>query len=86
MQHPKYSVIVPVYNRPEEIKELLDSLTLQINRNFEVIIVEDGSTNPCQDVVDSYRDKLQLEYVVKQNSGPAQVAMSAMPWPKAITW
>jgi glycosyltransferase involved in cell wall biosynthesis len=70
MQHPKYSVIVPVYNRPEEIKELLDSLTLQINRNFEVIIVEDGSTNPCQDVVDSYRDKLQLEYVVKQNSGP----------------
>jgi glycosyltransferase involved in cell wall biosynthesis len=70
MQHPKYSVIVPVYNRPEEIKELLDSLTLQINRNFEVIIVEDGSTNPCQDVVDSYRDKLQLEYVFKQNSGP----------------
>jgi glycosyltransferase involved in cell wall biosynthesis len=70
MQHPKYSVIVPVYNRPEEIKELLESLTLQINRNFEVIIVEDGSTNPCRDVVDSYRDKLQLEYVVKQNSGP----------------
>lgn len=68
--HPKYSVIVPVYNRPDEIKELLHSLTLQQYQNLEVIIVEDGSTNPCQDVVDSFRDKLQLEYIVKQNSGP----------------
>lgn len=70
MQRPKYSVIVPVYNRPDEIKELLQSLTLQQFRNFEVIIVEDGSTNPCCDVVDSFRDRLQLEYIVKQNSGP----------------
>jgi glycosyltransferase involved in cell wall biosynthesis len=70
MQHPKYSVIVPVYNRPEEIKELLQSLTIQQYQNFEVIIVEDGSSNPCRDVVDSFRDKLQLEYIVKQNSGP----------------
>jgi glycosyltransferase involved in cell wall biosynthesis len=70
MQHPKYSVIVPVYNRPDEVNELLHSLTLQQYRNFEVIIVEDGSTNPCRDVVDSFRDRLQLEYVVKQNSGP----------------
>lgn len=70
MQHPKYSVIVPVYNRPEEVNELLHSLTLQQYRNFEVIIVEDGSTNPCRDIVDNYRDKLQLEYIFKQNSGP----------------
>ena len=70
MQHPKYSVIVPVYNRPDEIEEFLQSLTLQQYRNFEVIIVEDGSTSPCRDVVDSFRDKLQLEYIVKQNSGP----------------
>lgn len=70
MQHPKYSVIVPVYNRPEEVNELLHSLTLQQYRNFEVIIVEDGSTNPCRDIVDKYRDKLQLEYIFKQNSGP----------------
>lgn len=68
--HPKYSVIVPVYNRPDEIKELLQSLTLQQHQNFEVIIVEDGSSNPCREVVDSFRDKLQLEYIVKQNSGP----------------
>lgn len=70
MQHPKYSVIVPVYNRPDEINDLLQSLTLQQNKNFEVIIVEDGSANPCRDVVDSYRDKLSIEYIVKQNSGP----------------
>lgn len=68
--HPKYSVIVPVYNRPEEVNELLQSLTLQQYRNFEVIIVEDGSTRPCREVVDSFRDKLQLEYVTKPNSGP----------------
>lgn len=68
--HPKYSIIVPVYNRPEEISDLLQSLTLQQYRNFEVIIVEDGSTNPCRDVVDSFRGKLEIEYVVKQNSGP----------------
>lgn len=68
--HPKYSVIVPVYNRPEEIKELLHSLTLQQYPNFEVIIVEDGSTNPSREVVDSFRDRLRLEYIVKQNSGP----------------
>lgn len=68
--HPKYSIIVPVYNRPEEISDLLQSLTLQQYRNFEVIIVEDGSTNPCRDVVDSFREKLEIEYVVKQNSGP----------------
>lgn len=67
---PKYSVIVPVYNRPEEINELLQSLTTQQYKSFEVIIVEDGSTNPCREVVDTFRDKLQLEYVVKQNSGP----------------
>lgn len=70
MHHPKYSVIVPVYNRPEEVNELLQSLTAQHFTNFEVIIVEDGSTNPCRDVVDGFRDKLKIEYVFKQNSGP----------------
>ncbi len=70
MHHPKYSVIVPVYNRPAEVNELLQSLTTQSFTNFEVIIVEDGSTNPCRDVVDGFRDKLKIEYVFKQNSGP----------------
>ena len=70
MHHPKYSVIVPVYNRPEEVNELLQSLTTQSFTNFEVIIIEDGSTNPCRNVVDGFRDKLKIEYVFKQNSGP----------------
>ena len=48
-----YSVIVPVYNRPAEVEELLDSLLRQTARNFEVIIVEDGSTIPCGDIVDN---------------------------------
>lgn len=68
--NPKYSVIVPVYNRPEEVSELLQSLTRQHVQNFEVIIVEDGSTNPCREVVDSFRDKLSIEYIAKANSGP----------------
>src|SRR5688572_7162758 len=67
---PKYSVIVPVYNRPDEVRELLQSLTEQTVRDFEIIIIEDGSSVCCDDVVDSFRDKLQIEYVIKPNSGP----------------
>ena len=66
----KYSVIVPVYNRPDEVDELLQSLTLQIFRDVEVIIVEDGSSHPCEDVVHRYAGKLQLRYYTKENSGP----------------
>lgn len=68
--NPKYSVIVPVYNRPEEIQELMESLTHQTYKNFEVIIVEDGSTRTCVEVVDSFRDKLSIEYITQQNAGP----------------
>ena len=50
----KYSFIVPVYNRPDEVDELLDSLTRQTVKDFEVIIVEDGSPTPCKDVCDKY--------------------------------
>ncbi len=44
----KFSVIIPVYNRIDEVVELLRSLQLQTARNFEVILVEDGSTEPCR--------------------------------------
>ncbi len=64
-----YSVIIPIYNRPEEAKELLDSLNIQSFKNFEIIIVEDGSTLPCKDIVDQYSD-LKIEYFFKPNSGP----------------
>lgn len=67
----KYSIIVPVYNRPEEVDELLQSLTAQSYRDaVEVIIVEDGSSIPCEDVVRRYAGKLQLRYYTKKNSGP----------------
>ncbi len=67
-----YSVIVPVYNRPDEVEELLESLTLQTVKDFEVIIVEDGSAIPCKEVCDKYADRLDLHYYSKQNSGPGQ--------------
>ncbi len=67
---PKYSVVVPVYNRPDELRELLQSLTQQTWKNFEVIIVEDGSTNRSDGVVDEFREKLHIEYIFKPNSGP----------------
>jgi hypothetical protein len=68
----KYSVIVPVYNRPNECEELLESLTRQTQRDFEVIIVEDGSSVPCRKVVERYTDKLAVHYYDKPNSGPGQ--------------
>ena len=68
----KYSVIVPVYNRPDEVDELLESLSNQTQKDFEVIIVEDGSVKTCKDVCDKYADILVLHYYAKENSGPGQ--------------
>lgn len=68
----KYSIIVPVFNRTDEIDELLESLTHQTFNDFEVIIVEDGSQKPCKEVCDKYTDKLNLKYFMKENSGPGQ--------------
>ena len=67
-----YSIIVPVYNRPDEVDELLASLTRQAYPDFEVVIVEDGSTVPCKEVCDKYADKLPVRYFMKPNSGPGQ--------------
>lgn len=68
----KYSFIIPVYNRPDEVDELLDSLTRQTLRNFEVIVVEDGSSVPCKEVTDKYAERLLVHYYYKDNSGPGQ--------------
>ena len=65
-----YSIIVPVYNRPDEVDELLESLTHQVFRNFEVVIVEDGSDKRCDEVCNRYKDLLPLRYYYKTNSGP----------------
>ena len=63
----KYSVIIPVYNRPEEIKELLDSLTHQTYKNFEVLVLEDGSKLKCEEIVNSFKGKLDVHYFYKEN-------------------
>ncbi|HET9570518.1 MAG TPA: glycosyltransferase [Bacteroidales bacterium] len=59
---PKFSVIVPVYNRPDEITELLESLCFQSNKDFEVLILEDNSPNKCDKVVESFKDRLDVRY------------------------
>ena len=68
----KYSIIVPVFNRPDEVDELLESLLSQEEKDFEVSIVEDGSQVPCKKVCDKYADRLDLHYYQKKNSGPGQ--------------
>lgn len=65
-----YSVIIPLYNRPAEIDELLDSLTKQTFMSFEVIVVEDGSTISSKHIIDKYTKNLSLRYYTKQNEGP----------------
>ena len=66
---PRFSVIVPVYNRVDEINDLLESLSAQRCRDFEVIIVEDGSTEPCGDLVRSFAGKVDVRYFYKPNEG-----------------
>ena len=68
-----FSVIIPVYNRPEEVDELLDSLTMQSEKNdLEVIVVEDGSAVSCQRVVEKYANQLNITYLYQENQGPGK--------------
>lgn len=66
-----YSIIIPVYNRPDEVDDLLYSLTLQTYTNFEILVIEDGSTVPCQSVVERYEKKLKIRYFTIPNGGPS---------------
>ena len=68
----KYSFLIPVYNRPDEVDELLQSLAAQTTAGFEVIVVDDGSTTPCAEVVSKYADRLDVHSVEKPKSGPGQ--------------
>ena len=82
----KYSIIVPVFNRPDEVGELLKSLTSQTYKDFEVIVVEDGSTKTCKDVCDKYADILSLHYYYKENSRTKpQLFPDAWVWHKRRT-
>lgn len=64
-----FSFVIPVYNRPQEIRELLKSL-VEVKGAFEVVIVEDGSQNTCEQIIDDFNDKLTISYHYKENSGP----------------
>ena len=68
-KNPKYSIIIPVYNRPDEIRELLESLVLQEFQDFEVLIIEDGSSLDCEKEVKLFQEKLNIRYFRKPNSG-----------------
>jgi glycosyltransferase involved in cell wall biosynthesis len=66
-----FSVIIPVYNRPDEIKELLESLVVSdYNKPYEIVIVEDGSSVTCSNEIENFKDKLNISYYFKENSGP----------------
>lgn len=66
---PYFSVIVPVYNRRDEVRDLLESLCAQSSNDFEVILVEDGSTEPCGDIAEAYASRVQVRYFYKSNEG-----------------
>jgi glycosyltransferase involved in cell wall biosynthesis len=66
-----FSVIIPVYNRPDEIKELLESLVVSdYKKPYEIVIVEDGSTVTCSNEIENFKNKLNISYYFKENSGP----------------
>ncbi len=65
-----FSIIIPVYNRPNETEELLESLTLQTEKDFEVVIVEDGSDQKSDGIVGKYSKDLNIKYLFRANSGP----------------
>ncbi len=80
----RYSIIIPVYNRPDELNELLDSLLALKNRgsdlkkdpsaaqaDWEVIVVEDGSALRSEDVCKEYSSALDVTYLYQENAGPA---------------
>tara|TARA_B100000795_G_scaffold168785_1_gene127182 strand:- start:18945 stop:19946 length:1002 start_codon:yes stop_codon:yes gene_type:complete len=67
----QFSFIIPVYNRPQEIKELLESFKqVRTSKSFEIVIVEDGSTLCCSEIVTSFNDDLTISYYQKPNTGP----------------
>ena len=64
-----YSIVIPVYNRPQELDELLGSLVLQTYKNFEVLVIEDGSSEKCEHIVKSHQSELDIQYFFKENTG-----------------
>ena len=69
MKTPAYSLIIPVYNRPQELDELLACIQLQEFRDFEVVVIEDGSTDDAAQIIEKYKASFDLSYYVKENGG-----------------
>jgi glycosyltransferase involved in cell wall biosynthesis len=66
----KFSFIIPVFNRPDEILELLNSLQNQTQKDFEVVIIDDGSNLKSDAIVKDFSTELSILYLEKENSGP----------------
>lgn len=64
-----YSIIVPVYNRCDEVEKLLESLSAQTVKPFELVIVEDGSKERCEHLLARYRSFFPIHYYYKENEG-----------------
>jgi len=69
MKTPAYSLIIPVYNRPQELDELLACIQLQEFWDFEVVVIEDGSTDDAAQIIEKYKSSFDLAYYVKENGG-----------------
>lgn len=70
-QNPFLSLIIPVYNRPKDVSEVLNSLSKQTERNFEIIVIEDGSIEKADKEIEKFSDILKVNYYWKENSGPS---------------
>ncbi len=65
-----FSIIIAVYQRAEELSELLLSLEKQTDKSFEVIVIDDGSPIPLKDITEDFKASLNIRYFHKKNSGP----------------
>lgn len=69
---PYFSIIIPIYNRPDEVEELLESLSLQTYSDFEVLLIEDGSSIKCDVIAEKFSEELNVRYYYKENSGRSE--------------
>jgi glycosyltransferase involved in cell wall biosynthesis len=77
MPHPKVSVIMPTYNRAKRLKEAIESVLNQTLRDFELIIINDGSTDNTREVISKFKDK-RIVYLEKKNGGPSSARNSGL--------
>jgi glycosyltransferase involved in cell wall biosynthesis len=65
----QFSIIIPIYNRPDELDELLQCIESQSYKQFEVIVIEDGSKLRCDKIVEKYQTKFEIKYFYQENTG-----------------